>query len=429
MKGIVVAGTGSNVGKTVVTLAVIEALRSEGLEVQPFKVGPDYIDPSHHEAAAGRKSRNLDLFMMGKRGVKENYARGEGDIAVVEGVMGMFDGGESSTAAVAELLDLPVVLVVDGKSRGESVAAVAHGFATFGDVEMAGVIVNRAGSPRHVDMLRSALQGYGFVSVLPRLEGAEVPDRHLGLHMSSESGVPRKVLRELAGHLDGEALDAAAREASINASPPEAEPQFDARIGVALDAAFNFYYPSNLELLRRLGEVETFSPLRGETPDVDAVYLGGGYPELHAAKLSGSGALDWLRDRALDGMPVYGECGGMMALGESLETDTVHSMAGVLPLEFRMVDRLQAVGYVEAECSGDGFAPRGRVRGHEFHYSECTAARDARAVYSVTRGKGVEGRDGFREHSALGAYTHVHAASAGDLFEGLVRAAERYRKS
>ncbi|MBS1264115.1 MAG: Cobyrinate a,c-diamide synthase [Methanonatronarchaeales archaeon] len=431
MKGFVVAGTGSDVGKTVVTLSVIRALRDRGYDVQPYKVGPDYIDPSHHEAVAGKPSRNLDPFLMGRDGLIRNFHRGEGEIGVVEGVMGMYDGGENSTAAVAKILDLPVVLVLDGSATAESAGAVAHGFASYGGVKVAGAVANRAGSSRHERMLRDALSGYRYVAVLPRTEGAEIPGRHLGLRMSGERTIHAAALDKLASHVDAAALAEIAEPAVPEPGRERRGPVEDrgTRVGVALDEAFNFYYRSNVEHLGRAAELVFFSPLRGDLPDVDAVYLGGGYPELHAERLSGSGTLRYLRDGANDGMPIYGECGGMMALGESLTAESSHEMAGILPIDFEMRDDLQAVGYVEATTRSNPFTGRGRtVRGHEFHYSSCELG-GVDAAYDLTRGEGVDGSDGFHEHNALGAYTHVHAGSAGFLLDGLVEAGADYRRS
>lgn len=430
-----VAGTGSGVGKTVVTLAIIESLVEGGYDVQPFKSGPDFIDPSHHEAVAGKRSRNLDLFLMGSDGVARNFSRGSGDVAVVEGVMGLYDGGESSTAALAAELDLPVLLVLDGSSTSESAAAVAHGFSTYGDVDVVGALANRAGSADHAEALGEALSKYDLSAVLPRVDGGEIPDRHLGLYMSDEATLPEGALSELAELLEPEELVSVAREPEIDLDASKGSgdqgAESDVTVGVALDEAFRFYYPSNVEKLRREARVTFFSPLRSEIPEADAFYLGGGYPELHAGKLSRSGTLERLGARAAEGAPVYGECGGMMALAETLETEDSYGMAGVLPLEFRMEDELKAIGYVEAKVVRDSpVATRSEtIRGHEFHYSVCEPGRDARAAYAVERGSGVDGQDGFVEHSTLGAYTHVHAEGCPGFFERLVDEGRRYSRS
>lgn len=430
MKGLVIAGTGSGVGKTVTSLAAMTALQDRGLDVQPYKVGPDYIDPSHHEAVTGKPSRCLDPFMMTRDDLLRNFHRGTGDVAVIEGVMGLYDGGENSTAHVADLLDLPVVLVLDGSSTAESIAAVAHGFATYGDADVRGVIATKAGSEKHRRLLRDALDGYDYSAVLPRLPDAEIPDRHLGLHMSHEHPLPRDALDELAEHLDPDGILDAAREP---APPPETTapepPRHDATVAVARDPAFNFYYPATLELLENAADVKYFSPLDDPFPDADAAYLGGGYPELHAEQLSRSPALHRLADRAADGMPIYGECGGMMALAETLETadGETHDMAGALPLRVTMTETLQAVGYVEARLSDPPFpVDTDTIRGHEYHYS--TLQTDADAAYDVTRGTGVDGRDGLHLNNVLGSYTHLHPATGAPVFEGLLRAAEDYRQ-
>jgi cobyrinic acid a,c-diamide synthase len=406
VRGFVLAGTSSGVGKTVTTLACIRAFADAGHAVQPAKAGPDFIDPSHHAVVADRPSRTLDTWLEGEDGVRRNYHRGEGDVCIVEGVMGLYDGDGSSTAMVAEALDLPVVIVADAKAGMESVAATALGFREYAaaadrDIEVAGIVAQRAHGGRHADGIRDALpDGLTYFGRIPPTPGLEIPERHLGLHMGTEAPLGDETLAAAAEHLHVDRLLDVARE------PPEpaAEavgPNTGATVAVADDAAFCFRYPATLERLRERATVETFSPVAGDDlPDCDGVYLPGGYPELHVDDLAASPALDTLGDRASEGLPVLGECGGLMALSESLTTaeGETGEMAGVLPARVEMHDRYQALDHVELRASGETLtADAGEsIRGHEFHYSEATV-------------DGIDGdRDGLTEHATLGTYAHVH---------------------
>jgi cobyrinic acid a,c-diamide synthase len=428
MNGIVIGGTRSGVGKTVATLAVIRALDATGCSVQPAKAGPDFIDPSHHESVASRSSRTLDCWLQGKEGLRQNYHRGEGDICVVEGVMGLYDGDASSTAAVAEALDIPVVLVVDAKTGMESVAATALGFRQYAahagrDVEVAGVIAQRAHGGRHERGIRDALpDNLAYFGRISPSDDLEIPDRHLGLHMGDESPLPAEALDTAAEYIRTERLLDIAR------APPQPEPKAERsptekRIAVAHDEAFCFFYPATIERLRERANMVTFAPTTGEDlPDCDGVYLPGGYPELHADSLTQSPAIRQLAARANDGLPVFGECGGLMALAETLTTadgDT-YEMAGILSADVRMHDRYQALDHVELHAhTGTLTAGTGEnLRGHEFHYSSADVGSDAQFAFDVERGDGINnGRDGLIEHRTLGTYCHVHPESgAFDTF-------------
>ncbi|WP_302081831.1 cobyrinic acid a,c-diamide synthase [Salinibaculum rarum] len=428
MNGLVLGGTSSGVGKTVATLACIQALSDAGYDVQPAKAGPDFIDPSHHRAVAGRPSRTLDCWLQGEEGIRRNYARGEGDICLVEGVMGLYDGDGSSTAMVAEALDLPVVLVVDASAGMESVAATALGFreyaATAGrDIDVVGVLAQRAHGGRHEQGIRDALpDGLAYLGRISPREDLEIPDRHLGLHMGDESPLDEDTLAAASEHVDAEGI------ANVARSPPPApelpaRSRTDTRVAVASDAAFCFTYPATVERLRERADVVTFAPTDGDPlPDCDGVYLPGGYPELHAEALAESGTLDSIATRAADGLPVFGECGGLLALGESLQTTEGdrYEMAGVLPATFRMCDRYQALDHVrlrarQSTVTADAEETR---RGHEFHYSSADVGSDARFAFDVKRGDGIaDGMDGLTEYQTLGTYCHVHPASgAFDTF-------------
>jgi len=424
MQGLVIGGTQSGVGKTVATLSVVHALDSAGREVQPAKAGPDFIDPSHHEVIAENPSRTLDCWLQGAEGIRRNYHRGEGDICVVEGVMGLYDGDASSTAMVAEALDVPVVLVVDARAGMESVAATALGFQEFAsragrDIEVAGVLVQRAHGGRHAEGIRDALpEELTYFGRIPPREDLEIPDRHLGLHMGSESPLEAAALDAAAEQVRTERLvDVAAEPPKPSAANDKLAATTDARIAVASDAAFAFSYPGTLERLREQASVVTFSPVAGEPlPACDALYLPGGYPELHAEELAESQAIDAIGERAAAGLPILGECGGFMALAASLTTTEGkrYEMAGVLPADVRMHDRYQALDHVELRARRDGpTASEGeRLRGHEFHYSSADVGRDARFAFDVERGDGIsEARDGLTEHRTVGTYCHCHGES------------------
>jgi len=430
MEGFVLAGTESGVGKTVATLVTIRALESAGLTVQPAKAGPDFIDPSHHAVVAGKSSRTLDTWLEGDDGVRRNYHRGSGDICVVEGVMGLYDGDHSSTAAVAETLDVPVVLVVDGGGGMESVAATAYGFQQYAaqadrDIEVVGVLSQQTHGGRHESGIREALpDGLRYFGRIPPLSELSIPERHLGLHMGEESPLDPAVLDDAATHVDAEALASVAREPP-RPDPTERDEQSTdtPRIAVARDSAFRFIYPAVSEHLEQRAEVVAFAPTDGDDlPACDGVYLPGGYPELHSSELADSPALSTLADRAAEGAPVLGECGGLMALSERLTTTAgeSHEMAGVLPARVEMCDRYQALDHVELSAQADTVtaAAGDTHRGHEFHYSDATVDRDATFAFEMARGDGIDGdHDGLTEYQTLGTYSHLHAESgAFDTF-------------
>jgi cobyrinic acid a,c-diamide synthase len=434
---ILIAGTHSGVGKTTVTMGIMAALRARGLKVQPFKVGPDFIDPSHHSAICGRPSRNLDPFMMGEDGMRRSFfsALSGADVAVVEGVMGLFDGMDGteigSSAQVAKMLDLPVLLVINVHGMSRSAAALEKGFAEYDrDVRLAGTILNKVGSERHLAMLKSCLK-MPVYAALPREREMEMKSRHLGLVMGFEK---EHDLTALASWLEKHAaidrmlsLRAAACLAGTDRAPPEKS----VRIGVAQDEAFCFYYYDNLcELERQGADLVYFSPLVDDLPDVDGLYIGGGYPELHAARLQSSPARMQIKRASDDGMPIYGECGGLMYLGEDIEMEAgSFKMVGALPGSTIMTKRLAALGYAQAEVVGKNpIAGPGKIlRGHEFHYSRFNCGRDARFAFRLGRGKGIlNGRDGLVEHNTVGGYLHAHFYSFS--IEGFIDSCRRYQR-
>ena len=434
---IVIAGTHSGCGKTTVASGIMAALTRRGLTVQPFKVGPDFIDPSHHTRICGRNSRNLDPFMMGEQGCVDTFIRATkgADIAVIEGVMGMYDGVDgsdiASTAHVARILQAPVVLVVDAKGMSRSTHALIDGYRRFDTtLSFSGVILNRIGSPRHRTMIEPSLPvpSFGFI---PRKEALAVESRHLGLKMAIESGSMGEFGSIIEETCDLDALIHAAQSAPPLATgivPDESGQPVHAKIGIAHDAAFCFYYQDNLDCLKRSGsELVFFSPLAGSLPDVDAVYLGGGYPELHLASLASSRCTQELKHAADAGMPVYGECGGLMYLAEEIRSDKTYRMSGILPASAEMTGRIQALGYVKGECSaGHPFLSPGLpIAGHEFHYSRLDPSRDARFALRLSRGKGIDcGKDGLVSGNSLGCYTHAYFSR--DFAETLINSALQF---
>ena len=427
IRGIVVAGTHSGSGKTTVTLGLMAALVKRGLAVQPCKCGPDFIDPTLHRLATGRLSRNLDLWMSGGDFVRGCFQRhaGNSDIAVVEGVMGCFDGGESSSAALAKALGLPVVLVVDVRSMAESVAAVVKGFELLDpELQLAGVILNRVGSPRHLELLTGAVNRHCRAQVLgylPREAEFAIPERHLGLHMGEEAPIRAEALTKLAAtverYIDLDRLCELAATGKVGAGEvveaAAGSGERSVRIGVARDRAFCFYYEDNLELLAAAGaELIEFSPLADEKlPDgLHGIYLGGGYPELYAARLAANNSMRAaIRDWSEAGKPLYAECGGFMYLTESIvDLDgNVHPMAGVYPVMARMKKGRTSLGYREATLTASSlFGKAGTVlRGHEFHYSAIDPMPESvERVYELADGSA----EGYRIQNTLGGYLHLH---------------------
>ncbi|HVW46819.1 MAG TPA: cobyrinate a,c-diamide synthase [Solirubrobacterales bacterium] len=433
---VVIAGTSSGAGKTSVTCGLIGALRRSGLVVQGFKVGPDYIDPSYHALASGRPGRNLDAFLSGPELIAPLARHGAAgaDLAVVEGVMGLFDGasgkGElASTAHVAKLLRAPVVLVVDASAMARSAAAIVHGYATFDpDVRVAGVIYNKVGSDHHEELLREATAPLGIpvLGAIRRSEEVAAPERHLGLVPAGErEGRTRSALEALAdaasGSVDLTAVERLARGAPALDGPawspePGAAP-VASRIAIARGPAFSFHYQENIELLAAAGaELAPFDPLADGSlpPGAGALVLAGGFPEVFGAQLEANAPLrEEIRAFARSGRPVLAECGGLLYLCAELDG---HAMCGVLPARGRMAGRL-TLGYREALAATptpwlDGGA---RVRGHEFHHSAIEPlASGASPAWSLSA-RGTTRPDGLVAGAVQAGYLHVHWAAHPEI--------------
>jgi cobyrinic acid a,c-diamide synthase len=441
---VVIAGTSSGAGKTTVACGLIGALRGRGHVVQGFKVGPDYIDPSYHALASGRPGRNLDAFLSGPELIAPLVRHGAtgADIAVVEGVMGMFDGasgrGElASTAHVAKLLHAPVLLVVDAEAMARSAAAIVHGYRTFDpDVDVAGVIFNRVGSDHHEELLRDATADLGVpvLGALRRDERVVAPERHLGLIPAGERKDQTRVALDALAEAARRYIDLGAVERLARAAPllegPAWSPEPDgrpagARIAIARGPAFSFHYEENLELLAGAGaELAPFDPIADEAlpEDADALILAGGFPEVFGAELE---ANDRLRADvaafAASGRPILAECGGLLYLCGDLDDRT---MCGVLPMRGRMAGRL-TLGYREATVvtATPWLAGGETVRGHEFHYSSVEPAGDGAPPAWRLSARGTTREEGVVHGGVQASYLHVHWAAHGDVARRFVRAA------
>ncbi|MEW6115928.1 MAG: cobyrinate a,c-diamide synthase [Nitrospirota bacterium] len=496
MQGIVIAGTHSGCGKTTVTLGILAALREKGLEVQAFKTGPDFIDAGLHRLITGRPSRNLDIWMCGQDYVIDCFGRyaADADITVVEGVMGMYDG-DSSTALLAQLLGLPVLLVVDAYGMAESAGAVVKGFISYdaetrrySDMEkttlrsgeltdlpmhrssdspapgIAGVIFNRVASESHYARLKESVKDIPVLGYLPRDLQFEIPHRHLGLTVAEESPLAKEDIEKLADavseYIDIDKLLASTKrgtgapEKKRKASSSMHRFSRPPRVAIAYDKAFCFYYEDNLDALREGGaEVVPFSPLSDDRlPEhIDALYIGGGYPELYAGELSKHASMlhrinDWIQA----GKPVYAECGGLMYLSQGIYdfTGTFFPMVGAFPFETEMKKGRSRLGYREVLLEEDCIlgAKGETCRGHEFHYSQikdgyrkpeaksrrtdkekslnsglCTLTSDMGTIYSVRDKSGQPLlSEGYRTKRALASYIHVHFGSNSGIARNFV---------
>ncbi|MEK6673664.1 MAG: cobyrinate a,c-diamide synthase [Nitrospirota bacterium] len=490
MHGIVIAGTHSGCGKTTTTLGILAALKKKGLNVQSFKAGPDFIDAGLHKIITGRPSINLDLWMCGEDYVRSSYNRHSAgsDVSVIEGVMGLYDG-RFSTATLAKALNLPVLLVVDAYGMAESAGAVVKGYAEFGvrnagygslnselrtpmgrrpnsELFFAGVIFNRVASENHFKRLKESVHDIPVLGYLPRDLSFEIPHRHLGLTTAEETPISEENIQKLADtilrHVDIDAILKLSSNITVLSFPPygsrptghrlaghrlveESFPEEGlrrsstsedrlcrndrtAKIALAYDKAFSFYYEDNLNLLKEAGaDIIRFSPISDKTiPEgVDAIYIGGGYPELYAEELSkNEPMLRSISDWAESGKPLYAECGGLMFLSQGIYDfdGRFFRMSGVFPFETAMSRGRSKIGYREIVLKGDCILGRKgeSVRGHEFHYSEVKIekweVRDK--IYSLYDNSGNKlGDEGYASKNTLASYVHVHFGSCKNIAE------------
>lgn len=444
---ILVAATHSGAGKTTAAAILIRALRTRGFDIQPFKLGPDFIDGGYHAEAANRPAINLDHWMMGEDGVREAFRRWshDADIAVIEAMGALFDGAngreQGSAAAMAKLLDLPVVLVLDVWGMTRTAAAVLEGMRRFDpDVRLSGCILNRVGSDRHREMVEAALPDdlrQLILGAIPHDPDMEIPERHLGL-LTAEENDHTKGARDAAQQRAGRQLDldrltsiAGVRKVTSreNVKLPTTAP--GTRLAIARDRAFCFYYEDNLRLLVEAGfELVPFQPtLDPHLPaNVDAIYIGGGYPESFAADLAANASLGAdLREHAASGVPIYAECGGLAYLSRSLvDFDGVrHPMSGVLPLDVAMDGRYLAVAYVETRTRvASPLGEAGTVaRGQEFHQSRVIKSDLNPELFELTTSEGEVRQDGYLQDGVVASYVHLHLGSAPGIADSLLEAA------
>ena len=444
---IVIAGTGSGVGKTTLTIGLMAALKRKGLTVQGFKCGPDYIDPSYHTAVTKRNSRNLDSWMLTKDLVLDIFTHGSqgSDISIIEGVMGFFDGknpetNEGSTAEISMITKSPVLLVVNCESMARSAAAIVKGFQLFADgPNIVAVIANKVGSEGHFQLVKKAIEQECHVPVIGYLKrelDIEIPERHLGLIPSMERGELDPFFDQL-GALVSETVDidkllelAVAEPLTVSrkSSIFEKKKERVVKIAVAKDSAFNFYYPENLEIMEAKGiEIVYFSPLADEElpEDVDGLYIGGGFPEEFAQDLAFNVKAKRSVKAAIEkGLPTLAECGGFMYLTESIETteEKKYEMVGVIPGRVQMQSKLAALGYREISGQNANFILENlRAKGHEFHYSTFHAAEDDVPYAYETKGMRGVSKEGYLLYNLVAGYTHFHFASCPEMVENWIR--------
>ena len=455
---ILIAGTASGVGKTTVTLALLAGFRSQGRQVQPFKAGPDFIDPGHHQMASGRESRNLDGWMLGAGMNRATFQRAaqDADLALIEGMMGLYDGSSpineiGSSAELAKQLDAPVLLVVDGSAMARSAAAMVLGYANFDHaVKIAGVVFNRIKSEGHFRLLKEAVEKetnvcvVGYVRPDPDLT---IPDRHLGLRTALEGEDAEwyeKFVQATKVTLDLSRIERLAHSASDWEESPASErlKAVDStvrsmKIAVAYDPAFCFYYPENLALLEQEGgEIVQFSPIKDATlpMGVDFLYLGGGYPEVYASALEKNTAMRRsVADFVRHGGVVYAECGGLIYLSKSVQDfdGKVYDMVGVVPWETVMSRTQMTLGYRELTLTTSGLlGEKGmKIRGHEFHYSYLENFNGGDFVSDITDARGHDcGGDGIMLNNVVALYTHLHFSSNPQVPAALLQAARNQKK-
>jgi cobyrinic acid a,c-diamide synthase len=455
---IIFAGLRGGSGKTTISLGVISALqKKKGLSVVPFKKGPDFIDSGWLSIAAQTPCYNLDPFLVSKEKVFESFIlHFKGDIAIIEGNRGLYDGmdvdGSYSTAELSKLINAPVILIIDCTKMTRTAAAIVLGCINFDkDVHIKGIILNQVANSRHESIIRDAIEKYCMVPVIgavPRLKSGEFPERHMGLLPYQEHFDPKKAIafaeEVVYKYIDLDKLVEIANNAeplSFNLSIRENNKPNEIKIGVIKDSAFQFYYPENIEELQKnSAEIIQIDAINDKIlPDIDALYIGGGFPETNASNLAKNGSFkNSLKKAAEQGLPIYAECGGLMFLGDFITiNDEKFPMVGLFPLKFRMKNRPQAHGYTILEVQKDNpFYPVGLVlHGHEFHYSSVDAfdIKDSRGeiffAFKVKRGFGIiDGLDGICYKNVLASYTHVHALGVSEWAKGLLNKAREFKR-
>ncbi len=459
--GIVIAGLSGGSGKTIISLGIAAAWENKGLKVSPFKKGPDYIDAGWLSKAAGRPCYNLDTFLCDPEVVIHSYLKNskKSDITVIEGNRGLYDGidtdGSTSTAELAKLLNLPVLLVLDCTKSTRTMAALLMGCIAFDpDINICGVVLNRVAGKRHEGKVRANIERFCKVPVfgaVPKLKEEDFPERHMGLvtsqeHTFSDSAISaaNRVAQE---NIDLDRLyQTVIEQSSQDAMKISVDSQLpsniqtdsgDITIGIVRDSAFQFYYPDNIDALKRLGAKIVFiSPLNESLiPKVDAIYMGGGFPETHAPQLAENMVFrNRLKELSKAGLPIYAECGGLIFLGKSICLNgKVYPMSGILPINFGLSNRPQGHGYTKVEVVHENpFYEKGEMlKGHEFRYSSILAIdyQDNEMAFRMERGKGIlEKKDGFFKDNTFGTYTHIHALGSPSWAPSLVRKALEFKR-
>jgi len=446
-----IAGTQGRSGKTTICIGICASLRRRGLAIQAFKKGPDYIDPSWLSAATGRSCRNLDIFLMGEEGARASFQRAccDVDLGFIEGAMGLYDGvyssGRGSSAHLARLLHVPVILIVNAARMTRSAAAMVIGYQHFEpETAITGVILNNVAGKRHEGKLTSAIErscGIPVLGLIPRDPDVHIAERHLGLVPFPESreaeSVVERIGDKLEPYLDLDGILAVARRVGhpLRGGPTSVRKGTGhAKIGVMRDRVFNFYYPENLEALSRAGDELVFiNSLRDRLPEIDGLYIGGGFPEFFLEELEANRGLRRdIAEAVEEGLPVYAECAGLMYLCRGIRwQDERREMVGIIPAEVEISRRPQGHGYVVAKVSGENpfFSLGTIIRGHEFHHSKLSISGGLTYAYRIRRGQGIDGTaDGVIYKNVFAAYTHVHALGVPNWAEAFVSLASREGK-
>ncbi|MBO6305717.1 MAG: cobyrinate a,c-diamide synthase [Selenomonadaceae bacterium] len=445
---IVIAGVSSGTGKTTVTAGVLCALKKRNFSLASFKIGPDYIDPSYHELLSGAKCNNLDSWLIGEKEVSNLFYQTakDVDISVIEGVMGLYDGGRegvSSTAEIAKLIDAPVILVINCKSIGASAAAIATGFRDYDkDMKFAGVILNKLGSKSHENMIREAMKKANIkvFGAIKRDENLHLPERHLGLLPAEENEQKDELVKyfsEIEKQLNIDEIIAVSKNVdpvkNISFISRKSE-QKNVKIAVAKDEAFSFYYEDSLSVLEEMGaEIIDFSPLYDEKlPPCDGLILGGGFPEMFAEKLEKNISMrDSIKNAAQNGLPIYAECGGYMYLMKSIAdlSGKCFNMAGVIDKQAKMQYKLQTVGYVTATQIRDTIFGKKDVkfRGHEFHFSVADEEENLSAFTMEKMRTGKKYLAGYAKKNILGSYLHLHFRGEKEAAENFINSCLNYK--
>ncbi len=461
--GVIIAGLRGGSGKTVISLGITAAWKEKGFKVSPFKKGPDYIDAGWLSKAAGRPCHNLDTFLCPATIVKQSFLEhsNDCDIVVVEGNRGLYDGidtdGSTSTAELAKLLNLPVLLILDCTKATRTMAALVLGCMKFDPhIRIIGVILNRVAGKRHEKKVRDNIEKFCRIPVfgaIPKLDAEDFPERHMGLVTSEEhlfSGrAIQSAVQAIQGNIDLMGLYDVLNSDVCQSDSPVAEiiPEIfgnsffgpeKVTIGIIRDSAFQFYYPDNIEALKKLGAKIVFvSPLKeASIPDVDAIYMGGGFPETHAPELSQNrGFREDLKRLSQMGLPIYAECGGLIFLGQSILLEgKEYPMSGVFPIRFGLCRQPQGHGYTKVEVIHENpfFKTGETLRGHEFRYSSILDIdyKDHEMAFRMERGKGIiDKKDGFFKQNTFGTYTHIHALGSPSWAPSLIRMAITYKTS